>query len=532
MFGKLIYYYIDALDTDISLSFQLKLYAQYNSLDQISVSDADAYAVKAVPVLDIKTIYDQSVNTYFSFCIVFPIPIIIMLTVVCFKGARLQLRVKLNNPHNFPSFAALATMGMLFSFFVVSLDICALVWAFYPHIGKQENELLQSGFNSTIESHRITIGTLIIDAVTTLFSCIMFAAGLVVECGHFCCKQECDKCLSCCFRFWLSPIFCCSKLEQSRSKEKMNWILAATSIAPVVCFGSHIVFVVLAWLADPKHAGAVSVIYIFMFFYYYVTLKAFYQLLIDGKTGCLTCCGDKVPKNTCCSCCCSCLLKFKPQHEPLYELTSLLESPEKEIENREEVFPDAHISFWAIFLTGIFGMLLASLQVYSITSLVLLPLIGVIQDTPNYILSLFQVAVFLLTAVITYIVLTAEEPVERELVKSMVRNFDYYYKKFKAQRTEERQLQAEGQSPTEERQSPAEDEPLLPDEPDVPGADRDTPAAERPHAEAAPEKPSRADVVQKVGNIIGALAFKELNPRVIIEMDACKSDDDLLYPLK
>ena len=78
-----------------------------------------------------------------------------------------------------------------------------------------------------------------------------------------------------------------------------------------------------------------------------------------------------------------------------------LESPEEEIENREKHFPDTHISFWAILLTGIFGMLLASLQVYSIASLVVLPLIGVIQDTPNYILSLFQVAVFLLTAVIT-----------------------------------------------------------------------------------------------------------------------------------
>ena len=94
------YYYIDALDADIPLPFQLKLYAQYNSLDQVTVSDADAYAVKAVPVLDINDIYDQSVNTYFSFCIVFPIPIIIMLTIVCFKGARLQLRVKLNNARN------------------------------------------------------------------------------------------------------------------------------------------------------------------------------------------------------------------------------------------------------------------------------------------------------------------------------------------------------------------------------------------------------------------------------------------------
>ena len=91
-----------------------------------------------------------------------------------------------------------------------------------------------------------------------------------------------------------------------------------------------------------------------------------------------------------------------------------------EIENYEKVFPDTHISFWAMLLTGIFGMLLASLQVYSIASLVLLPLIGVIQDTPNYILSLFQVAVFLLMALIMYTVLTAEEPVERVLLKSVV----------------------------------------------------------------------------------------------------------------
>ena len=158
---------------------------QYNNLDYVSVSDENAYAAKAVPVLDINTIYDQSVNTHFSFCVVFPFPIIIMLTVVCFKGACLQLRVKLSNPHNFSSFAALAAMGMLFSFIVVFfVDICALVWAFGKHIGIHENELLQSGFNSTIESHNIAYGTLTIDAFATLFSCVMFGIGLVVECGH------------------------------------------------------------------------------------------------------------------------------------------------------------------------------------------------------------------------------------------------------------------------------------------------------------------------------------------------------------
>ena len=475
---KSLYYYIDALDTDILLSFQLKLYAQYNSLDQVTVSDDDAYAVKAVPVLDINNIYDQSVNTYFSFCIVFPIPIIIMLTVVCFKGARLQLRVKLSNPRNFSSFAALATMGMLFSFFVVSLDICALIWAFDPHINEHENELLQSGFNSTIESHYVAIGTLVVDLAATVLSCIIFVVGLTAECGHFCCEQKCDSYLEWCFYFCLWPIFCCSKPKQS--KEKMNWILAATCIAPLVCFGSHIGFVVLAWLADPKHAGAVSVIYLFMFFYYYMTLKAFYQLLIDGKTGCLSCCCCKLKlTNRCCCCCCNCLMKFNKTtngYKALNEFneSNELESPEEEIENWEKVFPDTHISFWAILLTGIFGMLLASLQVYSIASLVLLPLIGVIKDTPNYILSLFQVAVFLLTAVITYTLFTAEEPVERELLKSVIRNFYHYYKKFPPQ----------GQ-----------------------------PAAQ------APQAPPRNSAVQKVGNIVGALAFKQFNPAVIIEME-------------
>ena len=378
-------------------------------------------------------------------------------------------------------------MGMLFSFFVVSLDVCALIWSFAIHIDEPDNELEQSGLNATIESHYIAIGTLVVDAVATGLSCIIFLGGLLVECGLFCCRKDCDVIyLNCWFHSWLWPIFCCSKPEQS--KERMNWILAATSIAPVVCFGSHIGFVVLAWLADPKHAGAVSVIYLFMFFYYYVTLKAFYQLLIDGKTGCLRCCFKTVPTNIYCSFFLNCFLKFpnfkEPpnEYQPLHELNDLskLESPEKEIENREKDFPDTHISFWAILLTGIFGVLLALLQVYSIASLVLLPLIGVIQDTPNYILSLFQVAVFLLTAVITYAVLTAEEPVERELVKSVVRNFYYYFEKLKT--------------------------------PPPPAAEMD--------------KPDRADVVQKVGNIVGALAYKQLNSHVAINVVA--NDDDLL----
>ena len=485
-------------------TFQLKLYSQYNNLEHVEVPDDTAYAVKAIPVLDINDIYYKHVNTYFSFTIVFPIPIIIMLTVVCFKGARLQLRVKLNHPSYFPSFASLATMGMLFSFFVISLDICALFWAFGKHINETDNELEQSGLNSTIESHNIAIGTLVVDVAATVLSCIIFVVGLLLECGLFCCNQNVDKCVNVCFQVWLWPIFCYSS-PKSRSKEKMNWILAATCIAPIICFGSHISFVVLAWLADPKHAGAVSVIYIFMFFYYYVTLKAFYQLLIDGRTGCLTCCRNaEVAQNRCCSCCCNCLLKFprinngKIKHQLLYDMNDL-ESPEKEIEDYEKVIPDTHISFWAILMTGIFGMLLASLQVYSITSLVLLPLIGVIEDTPNYILSLFQVAVFFLTAVITYAILTAEEPVERELVKSVVRNFYYYFQKFR--------------TPAAEEPPPAEEEP-----PPVP-------------AEVQSHKPARADVVQKVGNIVGALAYKQLSSHVVIKMVADDdSDHDLLRP--
>ena len=477
----------------IFLRFQLKLYAQYNNLDNVEVPDDNAYAVKAIPVLDINDIYYKHVNTYFSFTIVFPIPIIIMLTVVCFKGARLQLRVKLNNPSYYPSFAALATMGMLFSFFVISLDICALFWAFGTHINETGNELKQSGLNSTIESHYIAIGTLVVDVVATLLSCAIFTVGLLLECGLFCCNKNIDNSANVCFHIWLWPIFCCSSPQQSRSKEKMNWILAATCIAPIICFGSHIGFVVLAWLADPNHAGSVSVIYIFMFFYYYITLKAFYQLLIDGKTGCLTCCRNAgVAQNCCYSCCCSCLLKFPKinngdfEHQLLYELHGLndLESPEKEVENREKVFPDTHISFWAILLTVIFGMLLASLQVYSIASLVLLPLIGVIEDTPNYILSLFQVAVFLLTAVITYTVLTAEEPVERELLKSVVRNFNYYYEKF---------------------------------------AGRVEPPVEGPQLQL--QAPPRDDPVEKVGDIVGALTFKQLKPDVIVTME---EEGDLL----
>ena len=46
-----------------------------------------------------------------------------------------------------------------------------------------------------------------------------------------------------------------------------------------------------------------------------------------------------------------------------------------------------------------------------------------------------------------------------------------------------------------------------------------------------PDKPDRADIVQKVGNIVGALAYKQLSSHVVINMDADdNSDDDLLHP--
>ena len=247
---------------------QLKLYSQFNSLENVAVlSDDDAYAVKAVPVKNIHKIYRKSLETFFSFVIVFPLPIMMMFIVVCCKGARLQLRLKLSNPRHYPSFAALVTTGMLFSLYVLALDCCAMVWAFGQHVGEGKSLLSQSGINETIESHNVAIGTLIVDVAATLLSCIIFIFGLVLEFLLYCCKKDIDICVDYVFVFLLFPIFCRSKLNKEtelghQSKEKMTWILAATAIAPIVCFGSHIGFVVLAWIADPKHAGAVSVIYI------------------------------------------------------------------------------------------------------------------------------------------------------------------------------------------------------------------------------------------------------------------------------
>ena len=462
---------------------QLKLYSQFNSLENVAVlSDDDAYAVRAVPVNRVQNIsQSNSLETYFSFVIVFPFPIMIMFIVVCCKGARLQLRQKLSNARHYPSFAALATTGMLFSFYVVALDCCAIFWAFGPHVGEKENLLLQSGISSTVQSHYVAIGTLTVDAAATLLSCIILLVGLVLEFQLYCCKKRIDTCVDYVFINLLFPIFCCSKLGRGtelpdQSKEKMAWILAATAIAPLVCFGSHIGFVVIAWLADPKHAGGISVIYIFTFFYYYFTLKAFYQLLTDGKTSFFTCCNyNKVPQNCCCSCCCSCLLKFNNRRETMGKLNDTLQNPEKEVELYEKDMSDAHISFWAILMTGLFGILLAGLQVYAIASLVQTTLTEILEDVPSYILSLFHVTVFLLTAVVTYAILTAEEPVERELLKHVVQNFIYYYKKItKGER---------------------------------------------------PPRPKATDVVQTVGNIVGALAYKQLNSNINTVVD---TDDDLL----
>ena len=45
------------------------------------------------------------------------------------------------------------------------------------------------------------------------------------------------------------------------------------------------------------------------------------------------------------------------------------------------------------------------------------------------------------------------------------------------------------------------------------------------------DKLDRADVVHKVGNIVGALAYKQLSSHVVINMDAdINSGDDLLRP--
>ena len=374
-------------------------------------------------------------NLYFSLTLILPAFTIVLLFLVI-RSSRIRLRLKLTNKKFYPTFASLIAIGLWFSIFVVIMDCCAVGWRF---------AWKDSGYSHPHRfiAYRMVIVTLTFDLLATLYGVICF---LVCCCIAYCWKDSETVRFHCS----ILPRFLVSLghkyIPPEESQEVLMWWLCTTFIAPLFCLGSHIGYMILGWLADPRQAGSAFIIYTVSFFFYYFMCKQIYTFLVDARVDnwkivalcchCQKCC--ICPCKICCCCkkCCHCSSEYEPITDTNHsntasnegiEMTDRLPTlPESEHMEHEIRYKSENLSFRALFLVVISGILLAGAEVYVIAAFAELPIVGVLEDTPTYLLSLFQITVLVISVVLTYKYFTAEPPVERDLLRNTIQNIRYY----------------------------------------------------------------------------------------------------------
>ena len=222
------YFVFCFLITPTHTRIQLKFYAKVNNPEDINIDDNSLAA--AVCEDEHKKEYDGACVVVFFICgLLIPISVIILVVAIIWSSHE-KISDVINEEQNHANFAAIALTGLLFSTFVVSLDIVALVLFFQ---GKHEFPTLNNLYSLTL------IFTTVWDTVAVLVAYIPLIA----------------LCL----------------------KPQIVWLVILMCFAPLLCIASHSGYIIVAWLSDTQHGGPATFFYIISFSYYFIAFRQFYK---------------------------------------------------------------------------------------------------------------------------------------------------------------------------------------------------------------------------------------------------------------
>ena len=219
---------------------QLKFYAKVNNADDIDIDDSSLAA--AVCEDEQNKEYAATAIAFFIICgLLFPIFSIILLAVIILSS-RSRIGPVISEEQNHANLAALALTGLVFSTFVVVLDIMVLVV-------QEKHEF------PTIHSNLIFITiTTVLDAIAVLVA-YSALAYIALACINALLHFRCHKCL---------------KLQNV-------WLVILMCFAPLFCIVSHSGYIIVAWLSDTQHGGPAIFFYIISFLYYFIIFRQLYK---------------------------------------------------------------------------------------------------------------------------------------------------------------------------------------------------------------------------------------------------------------
>ena len=157
--------------------------------------------------------------------------------------------------------------------------------------------------------------------------------------------------------------------ERVNSRERRMWLIMISLIAPIVCFGSHVGYCIIAWLSFPSTGSAVFTMYTLTFTFYFITLRQLYVALVTWSA----------PKT-----------KYSTDSKKQRLMVSEERAKYKEI-GKEGV------NVYVLFALIGAGILLAVCQVWLASGLVLLPISNLIESAPLYLQSAVNTAFLTIT---------------------------------------------------------------------------------------------------------------------------------------
>lgn len=159
---------------------------------------------------------------------------------------------KLEDEHSHGSVAALIQISVVVTFFVVAMDVGAL----YNTI---TSDLI--AYDSNAAFYLTTVTGLVVDLLAFIWVVIIL---LTISSCH-CDRKNLTQSL---------------KTGDVHVQGRIKRLISTVCAAAVLCLSNHFHYIVIAFIADPFHAGSIVIIYVLSFFLFYFVFRQFYNRLV------------------------------------------------------------------------------------------------------------------------------------------------------------------------------------------------------------------------------------------------------------
>ncbi len=395
-----------------SILLQLKLYAQQRS-DHVTITDE--YFAKAVEDhKDSEALGDYrnattEINLFISLLVVVPFGFLILICTYM-KGARWQLRKRLTNadPAVHASLAAVAVTGFILSLFVLGTDIIALQRA-HAHNEFEHSKADVHPFHN-LRLLWITAVTFTLDLIFVCSSSATLILVSVLEYSNCLAMDRTSKYQDCVFHVLTFGVFCCKGIytrnekNEERNKEQRLWLTMGIFIAPIGCLGTHTGYIIVAWLSFPMHAGAVFLMYMLTFVFYFFTFRQLYLF-----------CTDRLWRSN--------------NKDSTNGKGIELGSPHDDKKESKKYAKKKGFQYWVILVEIPVGVVLVLLQAWFTSGILLLPITDVVERAPMYLQSLTATIILTVAGLISFKVLVVNPTAENAMHKKLTETWECMYNK-------------------------------------------------------------------------------------------------------